>query len=156
MRRSDRSERATDRKVMAMTVKADDPVRRLMHGEVVCADMGASLRELAETMSEEEVGSVVVCELNQVVGIVTERDVVAALGDGADPDDLRASDIMSEGPICAEPDDSLQLTVERMIEWSVHHLPVVQSGKAIGMVSTKDLFKAMAEEAGWTVGSGAV
>ena len=136
-----------------MTVKPEDPVRRLMHGDVVCADLGVSLREIAETMSEQEVGSVVVIEMNQVVGIVTERDVVIALADGGDPDDVRASEIMSERPVCAEPDDTLQLTVERMVEWGVQHLPVIESGKAVGIVSARDLFKSMAEHAGWTVGA---
>lgn len=136
---------------MAMTVKPDDPVRRLMHGDVVCSDLGASLRELAETMSMQEVGSVVVTEMNQVVGIVTERDVVMALAEGGDAEGVRAADIMSEEPICAGPEDTLQLTVERMIEWGVQHLPVIQSGKPVGIVSARDLFKSMAEHAGWAV-----
>jgi CBS domain-containing protein len=120
-----------------------------MHGEVVCADPDTSLRELAETMSEQEVGSVVVVELNQVVGIVTERDVVVALGEGADVDEARARDIMSESPICADPDDTVQFTAEQMIEWGVQHLPVVRSGKAVGMVSARDLFKSVAGRDGW-------
>jgi CBS domain-containing protein len=90
-----------------------------------------------------------VTELDQVVGIVTERDVVTAVAEGGDAELVRAADVMSEGPVCAGPEDTLQVTVERMIEWGVQHLPVVQSGRAIGMVSARDLFRSMADNAGW-------
>jgi CBS domain-containing protein len=146
-----RLDRLGDKKEKAMSVQPTDPVRRLMHGDVVCADLGASLRELAETMSEQEVGSVVVVEMSQVVGIVTERDVVMAIADGGNVDEMHAADIMSEGPICAGPDDTLQFTTARMIEWGVQHLPVIESGRAIGMVSARDVFKSLADHAGWAV-----
>jgi CBS domain-containing protein len=130
-----------------MTVGPDDPVSVLMHEDVVAVDLGASLRELCETMTDRGIGSVVVLEEGQVTGIVTERDVVAAVADGADPDETSAADVMSEGPICADPEDTIRFTAERMLRAGVRHLPVLGSGDAVGMISARDLFSAFTEQA---------
>ena len=131
-----------------MTVGPDDPVSMLMHEDVVSVDPGATLRELCETMIERGIGSVVVSEERQVTGIVTERDVVASLADGADPDEVTAGDIMSEGPMCADPGDSVRYTAERMLQAGVRHLPILGSGDAaVGKISARDLFSALTEKA---------
>ena len=127
-----------------MTVGPGDPVSMLMHEDVVSVDCGATLRELCETMVERGIGSVIVLEENLVAGIVTETDVVAALADGADADRVTADDVMSEGPMCADPEDSVRYTAERMLQAGVRHLPVLGAGDiAIGMVSARDLFAAL-------------
>ena len=129
-----------------MTVGPGDPVSLLMHEDVVSVDCGATLRELCETMVERGIGSVVVAEECQVTGIVTERDVVTALADGADADRVTAGDVMSEGPMCADPEDTVRYTAERMLQAGVRHLPVLGAGDvAVGMVSARDLFCALTE-----------
>jgi CBS domain-containing protein len=127
-----------------------------MHGDVVCTDLGATLRELAETMTDQEVGSIVVTEMGQVVGIVTERDIVAAVGEGLQPDAVRASDIMSEGPLCADPDDTVRFVVQQMMQANIQHVPVVGSGRPVGMLSIRDLFRALAEQEQWITPAAAV
>jgi CBS domain-containing protein len=98
-------------------------------------------------MTDRGIGSVVVLEEGQVTGIVTERDVVAAVADGADPDETAAGDVMSEGPICADPEDTIRVTAERMLRAGVRHLPVLGSGNAVAMISARDLFSALTERA---------
>jgi CBS domain-containing protein len=138
-----------------MAVRPEDPVRRIMHGEVVCADLGATIRELAETMADQEVGSIVITELSQVVGIVTERDILLAVSDGGDLAKLRAEDVMSEGPVCADPDDTIRFTVTHMLEEGVQHIPVIRAGRPVGMVSVRDVARALAESERWIARAGA-
>jgi CBS domain-containing protein len=117
----------------------DDLLERLMHRDVVSADPGATLRELAEIMYGEEVGSVVITEAGRVTGIVTQRDIVVALANGEDPDGGCAADIMSEEPMCADVADSVRFTAERLAQAGVLHVPVLEDGRPVGMVSGRDL-----------------
>jgi CBS domain-containing protein len=128
-----------------MTIGPDDPVRLVMHGDVVSVDQGTTLREVAELMAAEEVGSVVVVEEGQVIGIVSERDVVVALGEGVDPDVISAGNVMSAGPMGIDPDDTVRYAAERMLQAGVRHLPVLGTGNPLGMVSARDLFAALTE-----------
>jgi CBS domain-containing protein len=110
-----------------------------MHRDLVTADPGASLRELAEIMYGEEVGSVVITEAGLVVGIVTQRDIVVALANGEDPDSVCAGDVMSEEPMCADVADTVRFTAERLAQAGVLHVPVLQDGRPVGLVSGRDL-----------------
>jgi CBS domain-containing protein len=114
-----------------------------MHRDVVSADPGASLRELAEIMFGEDVGSVVITEAGRVVGIVTQRDIVVALANGEDPDSVGAAEVMSEEPMCADVADSVGFTAARLVQAGVLHIPVLQEGRPIGMVSGRDLLMAL-------------
>jgi CBS domain-containing protein len=114
-----------------------------MHRDVVSADPGASLRELAEIMFGEDVGSVVITDTGRVVGIVTQRDIVVALANGEDPDSASAEDVMSEEPMCADVADSVRSTAERLVRAGVLHVPVLQDGRPVGMVSGRDLLLAL-------------
>ncbi len=128
-----------------MTISPDVPVRTLMHRDVVTVDEGANLREICELMMEEEVGSVVVLNEGQVVGILTERDVVVALGNGVNADVITAEELMSDNPVSVDPDDSIRFAAERMLQAGVHHLPVLGAGEPLGIVSARDLFGPLVE-----------
>jgi len=127
-----------------MKTKADptDFIRPYVHRDVVSIAAGASLREVSETLSTAEVGALVVYDGGVVAGTISERDVVRALGDGADPDTVWAADVMTDEPICADPDDAIIVVAERMLQAGVRHLPVLGGGQPIGMVSAKDLLEA--------------
>ncbi|HUJ67060.1 MAG TPA: CBS domain-containing protein, partial [Acidimicrobiales bacterium] len=87
--------------------------------------------------------SVVITEAGQVVGIVTQRDIVVALANGEDPDSVCAGDFMSEEPMCADVADSVRFTAERLAQAGVLHVPVLQDGRPVGMVSGRDLLMAL-------------
>jgi CBS domain-containing protein len=116
-----------------------------MHRDVVSVDAGMSLRELAELMASEEVGSVLVTEDGLLVGIVTERDIVVAVGNGDSTDFTRAGDVMSENPISADVDDTLHYAAERMARAGFLHLPVPRDGEAVGVISARDLLQALTD-----------
>jgi len=129
-----------------MTAFPGDPARELMCGEPVTVDLGASLREVIDAMANQEVGSVIVSEMGQLVGIITERDIVTAVGDGVNPDAVYAADVMSESPYCADPEDTVSFTVQRMVQCGIQHMPVVRAGRAVGMISARDVLRAVSEK----------
>jgi CBS domain-containing protein len=124
-----------------------------MHGEVVILDMDASLREAIDVMAEQEVGSVIITEMGQLIGILTERDVITALWDEASIESTRVSEIMSEEPYCAAPDDTVNSTIERMVQYGIQHMPVVKEGRPVGMISSRDLLREMARQERWSTSS---
>lgn len=122
------------------------PVRDFMHGDPVVVDLGASLKEIADAMADEETGSVLVTDLGQLVGIVTERDLATAASDDADFACVFARDVMTEGPFCVEPDESLASASVRMVRSAVQHLPVISAGRPVGMLSGRDLIRAFVSD----------
>ncbi|MDA8045960.1 MAG: CBS domain-containing protein [Actinomycetota bacterium] len=111
----------------------------MMHGSVVCADPSASVRELAQSMTGEEVGSVVITTSGQVTGIITEHDIVEALANDLDPDTTSAEDVMSPEPFCADVEDSPADVTAKLLAAGVLHAPVLRDGRLVGMISARDL-----------------
>lgn len=128
-----------------MTSAPDEPVELLMHRDPVTIDAGATLYELAARLAVEEVGSVLIVESGQLMGIVTERDIVVALADATDPSRATAADIMSPDPMCADMDDSIRSAAEQMAEAGILHLPVLGRGEVIGVVSARDFLAALTD-----------
>ena len=114
-------------------------VRAACSSSVVSAEANEPLLEVASRMGFDEVGSVVVFEHGQFVGIITERDIVRAMADGADPDETAARDYMTEDPVIVDIDDDLERAIEEMVAMGVRHLPVMAGGHVVGMLSARDL-----------------
>ena len=112
--------------------------------DVITIWPGASLRSAVDRMTKRNVGAlVVVDDEGAVVGMVSERDVVLALVASAE----RAlgesvADVMSRRPITCGPDDRLAALMAVMTEHRVRHIPVVEAGHLLGIVSIGDLVKA--------------
>ncbi|CCC81779.1 CBS domain-containing protein [Thermoproteus tenax] len=115
-------------------------VSDVMVREVVTAGKNTPLREVANTMYEKRIGSVVITdESGRVAGIVTERDVVYACARGMSPDSPIWM-IMTESPITIEPEAPLLEAVEKMRNLNARHLPVVdKEGRPIGILSMRDV-----------------
>jgi CBS domain-containing protein len=86
-----------------------------------------------------DVGTLVVMAGDDIVGIISERDVVRAVADGADIDDVAVGAVMSPDPRYATTTDSIRAALNTMIAVGVRHLPVVEEGEVIGIVSMRDL-----------------
>ena len=102
------------------------------------------MRELARRMAGEGVGALVVTEGDQVHGIVSERDVVAAVAAGKDLDSTTAADIDSRRLVTCTPGTSLQEAAVLMMEHYVRHLLVNDHIGPVGVVSARDLLGAYA------------
>jgi CBS domain-containing protein len=100
----------------------------------------APVSEAAKLMASENVGSLPVVKGDELVGIVTDRDlVVQVVARGQDPNSVRVSDIHSERPVVASPDESLDEALKRMASEQVRRLPVVSEGRLVGILAQADV-----------------
>jgi CBS domain-containing protein len=100
----------------------------------------ASVREAARMMRDHDIGDVIVIENQQVCGIVTDRDIVLrTVAEARDPDSTTLADICSHALITGAPTDSVTEAVRLMRTHAIRRLPVVEGGKAVGIVSLGDL-----------------
>jgi CBS domain-containing protein len=93
----------------------------------------------ATRMRRYDVSALPVYRRHRLVGIVTERDVVTAIADGADPATTRVADYMTDRPVTVRPDEDVEVAVRRMAELGVRHLPVVDGNRLVGVLSMRDL-----------------
>jgi CBS domain-containing protein len=97
-----------------------------------------SLAQAARKMWEQQTGSLLVLEGEELLGIITERDVLKAVAAGT-PLDTPVSELMSKDLITVEPATSLREAAAIMSEKWIRHLPVLETGRLVGIVSQRDL-----------------
>lgn len=116
--------------------------------EVSTVGPDATVGEIVAELTTRRIGAVLVMEGDAVIGVVSERDVVRGLaGHRGDVLDLSAREVMTWPVITIAPGDSVAQAMELMTDRRVRHLPVVESGRLIGLVSIGDLVKRRIEEA---------
>jgi CBS domain-containing protein len=124
-------------------VKGEEPavkVHDAMTENVLTLTPGRTLREAAEFMCKNNVGAAVILDPEQPgPGIVTERDVVRALGRGHDPDSEQVKDHLTATAVFADSDWDLEEAADRMAEGGFRHLVVVREGDVVGIISMRDL-----------------
>ena len=99
----------------------------------------ASVREAARAMAEHHVGSVMVVGHGRLVGIFTERDCMKrVVAMGIDPDTTELSAVMTHRVMTITPDHPLLHALHLMHDNGFRHMPVVENGRPIGMVSVRD------------------
>jgi CBS domain-containing protein len=117
-----------------------DFVKQVMTPGVVAVRPDASLVEAAQLMRMQDIGDVVVADGQQVVGLLTDRDIVVrAIADGVDPLTASAQSVCTPDPVMVGPDDPVAAAVALMRTHAVRRLPVVEDGLPVGMVSLGDL-----------------
>jgi Predicted signal-transduction protein containing cAMP-binding and CBS domains len=118
-------------------------VRDLIKRKPVTADLNATLSDVAKLMKENDVGSVVITEGNKPVGIITERDLVYAVADGLSPE-TPVTKVMSYDPVKVRQDEDVSSALSLMVSRNIRHLVVVNDeGDLVGVVSSKDMLKAV-------------
>lgn len=116
-------------------------IRELMTTAVTWARPGTSLTQLAALMKQENIGCIPVCsDRGELLGVVTDRDIVVR---GLSPDGraLSAQDIMTKRPVSVHPDMDTHQAALLFARQQVRRLPVVESGKLVGILSLGDLAK---------------
>ena len=119
-------------------------VSEIMTPDVLGLDPATSLVDAARRMNERRVGAVVVTEGDRLVGIVTERDVLRAVATGSV--DGPVSEAMTHSPETIGPDESAGHAAALMIHGGFRHLPVVDGGDVVGMVSIRDLVRVSVDD----------
>ncbi len=105
----------------------------------------ATVVEAARQMASRGVGAVVVLEGQRLSGILTERDVLKAVAEGL-REDARVSEWMTRHPETVESGDSTDHAASLMIHGGFRHLPVVDVGNVVGILSIRDLMRVALED----------
>ncbi|MBY6036223.1 CBS domain-containing protein [Fictibacillus nanhaiensis] len=95
--------------------------------------------EVAVKMKQDGVGVIPVCENDQLVGVITDRDIVIRGVADKRPGSTKVTDIMSENLYTASPDMSVEDAASLMAEKQIRRLPVVENNKLVGILSLGDL-----------------
>jgi CBS domain-containing protein len=104
--------------------------------------------EIVDLLVQRRIGAVLVLEGGRAVGIVSERDIVRCLAvKGGAVMELEARDVMTSPVITIRPDETVCDAMELMTDRRIRHLPVVESGELVGIVSIGDLVKRRIAEA---------
>ncbi len=104
-----------------------------------------TLAEAARRMHEQQTGSLLVMDGEQLVGIVTERDVLKAVARGLDPAATPIKDVMTTDIVTITPETRLKEAAHLMATKWIRHLPVMDDRGVVGIVSQRDLTGVLAE-----------
>lgn len=123
------------------------PIQDLARSDVITASPETPVEDLARRMDENDVGSVVITNDDTPVGIVTDRDLaVRCLGNGSNPKQLSASDVMTENPRTIESASGFYDAAQAMGEEGIRRLPVVQDDSLVGIITADDFSELLADE----------
>jgi CBS domain-containing protein len=119
-----------------------DHLHALPSRDPVVIDPAATLRSAAHTMWLASVGLAIVGDVAHPRGVVSERDLVAALAQGADPDVVTAAQVMTSSMVSVRAHDPIYDVVGQMIDDGIRHVPIVdEGGTVLGMVSVRDVLQ---------------
>ena len=112
-----------------------------MTRDVLTVEPADSLGQAAEKMVDRGVGAVVVTDFGKIIGILTERDVLRSVARRVSPLDARARAWMTPDPVTVPPTMDAEEAAELMLEHNFRHLPVVEDGRILGIVSIRDVMR---------------
>src|SRR5579864_8003548 len=114
-------------------------VLRQKNGSVASTQPDASVYQAIEMMAEKRVGALLVMESGVLMGIISERDYARkVILQGRSSKETRVAEIMSSNLVVTHPNESLTGCMRVMTEKRIRHLPVVEDGKLVGMLSIGD------------------
>jgi CBS domain-containing protein len=125
-------------------------VNQILEGKsarVVSVTQDAPVLDVIRLMAEHHIGSVLVMQDGRVVGIATERDYARkVILQGRSSSDTPVAQIMSSPVVSVGPHDTAQTCMQVMTDRKIRHLPVLDGGRVVGMISIGDLVKAVIED----------
>ena len=129
------------------TSKPSDPIGNIVGGPPISVVEKLTLRSLAAVLAADEVGAVLVHSDGQTLGVVSERDLARAIGNDADVEAVWSADVMTEELLTVDRNATILSVVERMVAHNVRHMVVTDRDEVIGVVSSRDVFRALTVDA---------
>lgn len=130
-------------------------VRHLLHekgGQIWSVGPKATVYEALELMAEKNAGAVLVLENSKLIGIFTERDYARKVVlKGKTSKTTTVGELMTTEILYVNPDDTIEDCMALMTEKRTRHLPVMESGKLVGLVSIGDVVKAIISDREFTI-----
>ena len=117
-------------------------VKDMMARSVFTISKKTKIKETADLMKKNGVGSLLVKESDEILGIITETDIVhKVVAQGLSPQITTVDAVMSFPLMSIEADAELEVAGRQMVENGIRHLAVTQDGKVVGMISMRDLLR---------------
>lgn len=122
-------------------------ILRVKGNRLLSIEPSGRAADAVKTMAKENLGSLLVLDHERMVGILTFHELLQALAArGGALGDLRVKDVMSPDPVTAAPDMEVNDLRRTMLETGARYLPVLQDDKLLGVISFRDVAKAVLEE----------
>lgn len=122
-------------------------ILRVKGSRLLSIEPGGRAVDAVTTMAEQNLGSLVVLDQGRMAGMLTFHELLGALARrGGALGDLKVSEIMVPNPVTAAPDMEVNDLRRTMLESGARYLPVMQDGKLLGVISFRDVAKAVLEE----------
>jgi len=122
-------------------------ILRVKGNRLVSIEPGGRAVDAVRTMSEQNLGSLVVLEQGRMTGLLTFHELLGALAkSGGALGDLKVSEVMVRDPVTATPDMEVNDLRRALLDSGARYLPVMQDGKLLGVISFRDVAKAVLEE----------
>jgi CBS domain-containing protein len=125
---------------------ARDQIGTLVRDAPIAVAEKLTLRTLAAVLAADQIGAALVERDDGTIGIVSERDIMRALADDADPDVVWSADVMTEPLVEVRTDESVIAVADRMIDKGIRHVAVVDGDGIVGVVSLREVSRVLASE----------
>jgi CBS domain-containing protein len=112
-------------------------LREVMRTDYISVEPQDTLGEVAERMVDGKSGSAIVKDFGRMVGILTERDMLKAMAGRVHTSEARVREWMTADPITASPETTTDEAAQTMLENGFRHLPVMERGAVVGVVSLR-------------------
>ena len=118
----------------------DEPLKKFIHKNVIMLDIDQTIEEAARTMRDEQIGSIIVSEKGEPVGIMTERDILyKVVAGGKNPSELKIKEIVSKPLIFIDSNTKVKDAIALMVKKNIRRL-VVRDGKNLsGVISQRSV-----------------
>lgn len=122
-------------------------ILRVKGSRLLSIDPGGRAVDAVKTMASENLGSLVVIEQGRMVGMLSFHEILQALAQrGGALGEVKVGDLMERDPVTATPEMEVNDLRRTMLESGARYLPVMQEGKLLGVISFRDVAKAVLEE----------
>ena len=122
-------------------------ILRVKGNRLITAEPGSRAVDAVKTMADQNLGSLVVLDQGRMAGMLTFHELLAALAKrGGALGDVKVSEIMVGDPVTATPEMEVNDLRRTMLDTGARYLPVMQDGKLLGVISFRDVAKAVLEE----------